>query len=143
MTTEPFAYNLQLDERGVLLARFSGVFDVDAWGRTRDEIITRDFSDMDLNDRPVVAEISKLISPASDWTGHTESVRRYHEKNSIRYGRYAIVTGGIQEANIMAHFYIEYLRAKYPPPADIKAFITFEDAYAWVTETDASADTDG
>lgn len=133
MDRKPLTHNLILDSNGVLLAFFAGKFDVETWIRLRDEIVTRDFPWVNLNDRPVVADISGLIAPDSDWIAHTDSVLRVQEERGIRYGRYALVTGGVQEANIMANFFIQYATSKNKMTGGIKVFINFEDAYAWAT----------
>lgn len=134
LSVDPFETDTRLDERGILITRLSGAFDVDAWARRREEFVSRDHPDLDMNRRPVVSDIRDLIGPPADWTDHAEGIRRYERERGFQFGRNAFVTGGKPEAETIAHFFIEYTKAKYDGAYEVKAFVDFDEAYAWASE---------
>lgn len=143
MDIEPFSFQIEVDDLGIIRSCLSGAFDVTTWAKTRDAVIARDVKGINLNNRPIIADISQLSAPIDMWKEHIKGMRKYEEERGIYFGRNAVITGERKEAIILARYYAALITAEFQAPREIKIFKTFDEGYAWVIEGwpgDVSAD---
>lgn len=129
-----FAMDLEIDENGVMIARFQGIFDAEEWIRQRDAARARDYPDVDLNGRPIVCDLRECDLPEADW--ESEFAKVYSAIRERHHGpfRRAIITDDDVGKQLGVKLFIELEKIAGRPGIETRGFDAFDDGYAWAAE---------
>lgn len=131
-----FNLEMQLDGAGVVLYRFSGVFDVERWAEQHVDANARIFGkhlDPDLS-RPAVTDVRQMEAPPANWLDRVHDVFGYMDVLGERQGRSALITGGDTDVEIACQFFIKLKDTARDGAREIRLFENYDEGYAWATE---------
>lgn len=130
-----FDFDMTLDANGIMLFRFSGVFDVDQWVDQQRAAAARLFGSKIDPTRPAVVDLRAFIPPQGDWTKIAKLVFARSQNMGETRKRCALITGGNFCIDLACRFYIMSKAIMSRNKCDTRTFCTFEDGYAWAAET--------
>lgn len=129
-----FDVDMRLDGNGVLIFRFSGVFDVDKWAERHRAATARLFPHGRDPMVPAVADLRRFIPPLGDWTKIAKLVFGKMDTLGDARQRCALITGGNPGIKIACRFYILSRTAVFRRKGETRDFSDFDEGYAWAAE---------
>jgi hypothetical protein len=126
-----FDFDMRLDDNGVLIFRFSGVFDVDQWAVQQRAATARLFPRGRNPLIPVVADLRAFIPPTRDWTKIAKRVFADMQTLGEPIQRCALITGGNPTVKIACQFYILSRTTVFRRPGETRTFWDLDEGYAW------------
>lgn len=135
-----FAFDMRLDDRGVIRATFSGVFDLRQWADLQREALAREFPNGRDLTLPIVADLRAFRPPAANWTLVTKGLFAHQNAMGPARGRCALIIGDNMGAKIGAKFYTLLKSTMHRTGAETRSFVDYDEGYAWaVTGVDPAA----
>mgnify|MGYP003136260089 CR=1 FL=1 len=126
-----FDFDMTLDDNGVLIFRFSGVFDVDKWAERQRAATARIFPQGRDPMVPAVTDLRDFIPPPGDWTKIAKLVFGKMDTLGDAQQRCALITGGNPGIKIACRFYILSRTAVFRRKGETRDFSDFDEGYAW------------
>lgn len=126
-----FDFDMMLDANGVMLFRFSGVFDIDKWVDQQQAASARLFGDGIDPTRPAVVDLRGFIPPHGDWMKIARLVFARSQSMGETRSRCALITGGNSCIDIACRFYMMSKKFMSRTKCETRTFCTFEEGYAW------------
>ena len=129
-----FEFDMRLDDNGVLLFKFGGVFDVDQWVDRQRAATARLFGNGIDPGLPAVVDLRRFIPPQGDWNKIAKLVFARSQTMGETRQRCALITGGNVCIELACRFYITSKAVMSRTECETRTFCTFEDGYAWAAE---------
>lgn len=129
-----FDFDMRLDDNGVLIFRFSGVFDVDQWAERHRAATARLFPHGRDPMVPAVVDLRRFIPPPGDWTKIAKRVFAKMDTLGDARQRCALITGGNAGVKIACRFYIMSRTVVFRRKGETRDFWDFDEGYAWAAE---------
>jgi hypothetical protein len=126
-----FDFDMRLDDNGVLIFRFSGVFDVDKWAERHRAATARIFPHGRDPMVPAVADLRRFIPPQGEWNKIAKLVFSRMETLGETRQRCALITGGNPGVEIACRFYIMSRNIVFRRKGETRNFWDFDEGYAW------------
>lgn len=126
-----FAFDADLDDNGILLYRFSGMFDIAKWVPMNRAAVARIFPQGYDARHPIVCDIRTMKAAQGDWIASADEVFTQTEEVGTDVAPCALVIGNLPDAQMAARFFVEYRAAAQKSKADIRIFEDYDEGYAW------------
>ncbi len=129
-----FSMTMEIDDRGVILVVFEGVFVASEFRRQRALLFESRYAPADYDGRPVVSDIRRCALPRRHWADEFREVAELLRRRRPAPYRHAIVVGDELGSETAVALFGEYQRIFHHPDVEVRSFRSFSEAYAWALE---------
>ena len=129
-----FSLVMDIDDNGIVLARFEGTFDASEWLRQRRTVFESRYEPADYDGRPSVVDMRNCRLPEREWASQFQGVGVAMKQRRSKPYRTALVLSDQPGGEHAAALFAACQKIYYNPDVETRAFADYKEAYAWALE---------
>ncbi|SMF40307.1 hypothetical protein SAMN06265365_113136 [Tistlia consotensis] len=137
-----FNMTIDLDPNGVIVTVCEGRYDGEEWLRLRRELFESRYRVADYDGRPAVTDMRRCRLPKRDWATEFKIVADVMKREHRKPFRRAVIVSGEDGSELAVALLAEYQKLFHHPGVETRAFLDYDEGYAWALAGAPPADGD-